>query len=133
VFFPFWLPIWIYLWIHPSFKFHQALISDGTGHAIPVRQLFKNNQKVNRWLRTVPFYLEILKGRMSLVGSEIMNHSESEFIAGFKPGITGLVQINASESLHDDEKKKYNIYYLKNYSPLLDLKILLGNLIPYKR
>jgi lipopolysaccharide/colanic/teichoic acid biosynthesis glycosyltransferase len=42
-----------------------------------------------------------------------------------KPGITGLAQVNRHKSLTLEDKEKYYLYYLKNYSPLLDLEILL--------
>ncbi len=125
---PFLLPLFIYLWVHPSFQFRRVLISDGIGHSIQVRQLFKNRQKVNHWLRTIPLYSEVLKGRMSLVGSEILPYSDSTFERGIKPGLTGLVQINFTKKLLEDEIKQYHLYYLKNYTPFLDLKILFKSL-----
>lgn len=130
---PFLLPILICLWIHPSFQFKQVLIADGMGHSIPVRQLFKNRRKVNHWLRYVPLYSEVLKGRVSLVGSEMKEYSDSTYQSGVKPGLTGLVQVNATRDLNEDEKKRYHLYYLKNYSPLLDLKILLKSLVSFYR
>ena len=43
---------------------------------------------------------------------------------GFKPGLTGLVQVNAGKGLTVEEKERYSLYYLKGYSPLLDVEIL---------
>ncbi|MCJ7813153.1 glycosyltransferase [bacterium] len=130
---PFLLPIFIYLWIHPSYEFQHVLISDGIGHSIPVRELLKNHQKVNNWLRYVPLYSEVLKGRMSLVGSEMVPYSDSIIENGMKPGLTGLVQINSAKNLQENEKKQYHLYYLKNYTPLLDLKILFRSLLSFNR
>ncbi|MBN2031026.1 glycosyltransferase [bacterium] len=130
---PVLLPILAYLWIHPSFRFKKALISDGMGHALSVRQLFKNDRKVDHWLRNIPLYSEVLRGRMSLVGSEMMDYSDSDTGRGVKPGLTGLVQINADRKLPEGDKKKYNLYYIRNYTPLLDAKILLRSLLSFKR
>jgi lipopolysaccharide/colanic/teichoic acid biosynthesis glycosyltransferase len=44
---------------------------------------------------------------------------------GFKPGLTGLVQVNERMRLTLEEKRKYHLYYIKHHSPLLDFEILL--------
>ena len=59
--------------------------------------------------RQIPFYM----GRHSL-----------------KPGITGWAQVRHqyAASVEDSlEKLQYDLYYVKNLSPLLDLLILLGS------
>jgi undecaprenyl phosphate N,N'-diacetylbacillosamine 1-phosphate transferase len=62
---------------------------------------------------------------MTLVGMEIRPFDRQGHAAGFKPGLTGLVQLNASKGLSAEEKERYRLYYLKNYSYLLDMEILL--------
>jgi undecaprenyl phosphate N,N'-diacetylbacillosamine 1-phosphate transferase len=42
-----------------------------------------------------------------------------------KPGMTGLVQINNHDALSPEEIERYNVYYAKNQSFMLDLEILL--------
>ena len=42
-----------------------------------------------------------------------------------KPGISGLAQVNGRNNLTWEKKFEYDIYYSKNISFLLDLKILL--------
>ncbi|PAX07216.1 TIGR03013 family XrtA/PEP-CTERM system glycosyltransferase [Sphingomonas lenta] len=83
----------------------------------------------------------VLKGEMSFVGprperpqfvSDLENHlpfyAERHMV---KPGITGWAQINYpyGASIEDArEKLEYDLYYAKNYSPFLDLLILLQTL-----
>jgi len=39
--------------------------------------------------------------------------------------LTGLVQVNRHKQLTPEDKEKYYLYYLKNYSIFLDLEIIL--------
>lgn len=122
---PFLVPLLLILLIHPSFRFKRVLISDGVGKFIPVWELGKNGKKASNWLGSVPLFIEVLRGRMSLVGTEMVPHEDSASEKGFKPGLTGMVQVNFWKGLKEEEKERYNLYYLKNYSLLLDLEIIL--------
>jgi len=42
-----------------------------------------------------------------------------------KYGLTGLVQLNYRDGLSLEEIEKYNLYYAKNQSFILDIEILL--------
>jgi sugar transferase (PEP-CTERM system associated) len=86
----------------------------------------------------IPQIINVLRGEMSFVGPRperpsIVDELE-EHIPYYsyrhmvKPGITGWAQINYpyGASLHDArEKLKYDVYYIKNYSVLLDLITIL--------
>ncbi len=74
----------------------------------------------------LPYLVAVLQGHLSLVGSEINwdKLASTENSVELKPGLTGIVQVNRAKELSDDDKQKYQIYYLKNYSPLLDIEIL---------
>jgi lipopolysaccharide/colanic/teichoic acid biosynthesis glycosyltransferase len=89
-------------------------------------------------LDEIPQLFNVLKGEMSLVGPraerpefvEILKEKIPfyEFRHIIKPGITGWAQINFgyARSVEDSLKKfEYDLYYIKNRSLLLDLKILL--------
>jgi lipopolysaccharide/colanic/teichoic acid biosynthesis glycosyltransferase len=83
----------------------------------------------------------VLKGQMSFVGprperpefvSDLEEHlpyyAERHMV---KPGITGWAQINYpyGASIEDARHKlEYDLYYAKNYTPFLDLLILLQTL-----
>lgn len=99
--------------------------------------------RVGRFIRKVridelPQTWSVLKGHMSFVGPrpEVPQFVESleEDIPFYgerhmvKPGITGWAQINypyAASSEDSRKKLEYDLYYAKNYTPFLDLVILL--------
>ena len=90
-------------------------------------------------LDELPQLWNVIKGEMSLVGPrperpEFVAKLERE-IAGYRertrvsPGITGLaqVQLPADETSDDVRRKvRYDLYYVRNMGPVLDLKILAG-------
>lgn len=90
-------------------------------------------------LDELPQLLNVLQGRMSLVGPRphAVAHNEQyrgqiqDYMIRHKalPGITGLAQINGcrgeTSDLADMEARvHYDLEYLKSWTPLLDLKIL---------
>jgi len=46
-----------------------------------------------------------------------------------KPGITGLAQVKAKYSTTAEEKLRYDLMYIRNYTLLLDVKLLFQTLI----
>ncbi|MFL9839467.1 TIGR03013 family XrtA/PEP-CTERM system glycosyltransferase [Sphingomonas sp. ST-64] len=102
--------------------------------------------RVGRFIRKVridelPQCWSVLKGEMSFVGprperpqfvedleQQLPYYAERHMV---KPGITGWAQINYpyGASIEDSRQKlEYDLYYAKNYSPFLDLLILLQTL-----
>lgn len=94
--------------------------------------------RVGRWLRStgldeLPQLLNVIKGEMSLVGPR----PEMPFITEkytalerqrfkVKPGITGLWQVYArSENMPIHHHIEYDLFYIENMSPLLDLIIII--------
>ena len=89
----------------------------------------------------LPQAWSVLKGEMSFVGPR---PERPEFVADLeeklpfyaerhmvKPGITGWAQINypCGASIEDSRQKlEFDLYYAKNYTPFLDLLILLQTL-----
>ena len=102
--------------------------------------------RVGRWLRLtrldeLPQFWNVLVGDMSFVGPRPerpefveMLQRQIPFYMGrhsVKPGITGWAQVRYcyAASVEDSmEKLQYDLYYVKNFSPLLDLVILLSTL-----
>jgi putative colanic acid biosynthesis UDP-glucose lipid carrier transferase len=87
-----------------------------------------------------PQFINVLKGEMSVVGPRphpiFLNEKYSQFIEKYmirhlvKPGVTGLAQINGFRGeinrLEEMEKRiEMDIWYLENWSMLLDLKIII--------
>lgn len=99
--------------------------------------------KVGKFLRAtrldeLPQFINVLKGEMSVVGprperpvfaAEFAAADESfEYRLKVKPGITGLAQVLGKYSTEPDNKLRYDLLYLRNYSLWLDLKIILQTL-----
>jgi sugar transferase (PEP-CTERM system associated) len=109
----------------------------------------KDDPRITRlgyWLRKLridelPQTWTVLKGEMSFVGprperrqfvedleQHLRYYAERHMV---KPGITGWAQINYpyGASLEDSHNKlEYDLYYAKNYTPFLDLLILIQTL-----
>ena len=80
----------------------------------------------------LPQFFNVIKGDMSLVGyrphmsyevEKYTKEQEKMFVA--KPGITGLAQISGRSDLDFDEEVKLDIFYIENWSILLDLIIVI--------
>lgn len=85
-------------------------------------------------LDEVPQFLNVLMGDMSVVGPrserpEFVTNFEKE-IPGYsqrfavKAGITGLAQVAGNYDTTPQDKLRYDLLYIKNYSILQDLKIM---------
>lgn len=96
--------------------------------------------KVGRFIRKtrideIPQLFNILKGDMSIIGPRPERPSFTiefnEYIPGFinrlaiKPGLTGWAQVNGGYDITPEEKLVEDLYYIRNRSILLDMKILL--------
>jgi GT2 family glycosyltransferase len=121
---PVLIPVLVYLTVHPAYRFRRAEIAGELAKPARIRELWKRNRKVGGWRGLAPLFWPVLTGKMSLVGME-MRPGDRPGAAGFKPGLTGLVQLHAAKGLNGEEKERYRLYYLKNYSYLLDMEILL--------
>lgn len=78
--------------------------------------------------KKLPYLWAILAGKLSIIGSEIKAPEGADAwqsSINLKPGVTGLVQINRANSLSHEDREKYHLYYLKNYSLILDIEILI--------
>lgn len=99
--------------------------------------------RVGRWLRPtrvdeIPQMFNVLAGQMSFVGPRPERPFFIQELAqanpfytlrhSVRPGITGWAQVNHpyGASVEDGlEKLRYDLYYIKNMSPLFDLNIIL--------
>ncbi|BAR81101.1 MULTISPECIES: sugar transferase [Bacillus cereus group] len=82
----------------------------------------------------IPQLINMLKGDMSLVGPRperpIFTEQFNKEIPGFKnrivvrPGITGWAQVNGGYDISPKEKLEFDIYYIKNLSLFMDVKII---------
>lgn len=107
---------------------------------------------VGAWIRKyrldeIPQFINVLRGHMNLVGPRPHPVSNSEIVSliarnatdsgnempyyalrtSVRPGITGWAQVRyqyANGFNEELEKLKYDLYYVKNYSLLMDIRIL---------
>lgn len=112
-----------------------------------IHQISKNDPRVTRIGKIIrktsidelPQFINVLKGEMSVVGPRphMVSHTHmyAEKIDKFmvrhfiKPGITGLAQVSGYRGEVEDDnhiinRVKYDIFYLENWSLLLDIKIV---------
>jgi exopolysaccharide biosynthesis polyprenyl glycosylphosphotransferase len=93
--------------------------------------------RVGRFLRRssldeLPQLFNVLRGEMSMVGprphtsAEVAQYqSWQRQVLEAPPGMTGLAQVSGRSQLSFDEQCLLDIYYIENWSPALDIKILL--------
>jgi putative colanic acid biosynthesis UDP-glucose lipid carrier transferase len=117
-----------------------------------VRQATKNDARVTPFgallrktsLDELPQFINVLQGRMSVVGPRphAVAHNElyRKLIRGYmirhkvRPGITGLAQVMGHRGETDTVEKmkgriEYDLMYLRNWSLLLDLQIILKTIV----
>jgi sugar transferase (PEP-CTERM system associated) len=123
-------------------KFRSMVENAETNGPVWAQQDDKRVTRVGRWIRKgrldeVPQMFNVLKGDMSFVGprperpyfvdqlrKEIPFYDQRLSV---KPGVTGWAQIKYPYGASKEdalEKLKYDLYYIKNLSPLFDLLII---------
>ncbi|MDP3985150.1 MAG: sugar transferase [bacterium] len=88
---------------------------------------------IRRWsLDELPQLWNVFRGDMSLVGPRPHQPREVEkyarhhrHVLAVKPGITGLAQISGRSDLDFEDEVRLDTYYIENWSPVLDLIIIL--------
>ena len=105
----------------------------------PTYKLFADPRvtRVGKWLRRtsldeVPQLLNVLMSDMSIVGPRPPIAYEVEAYAlwhrkrlDMKPGLTGLWQVSGRNRLPFEEMVRLDLFYIENWSLLLDVKIIL--------
>ena len=117
-----------------------------------IKQVEKNDPritKIGKFLRKtsldeLPQFFNVLKGDMSVVGprphmvreTERFAESINKFMVRhlIKPGITGLAQVRGFRGEVESEsdikgRVKYDIFYIENWTFLLDIKIIIQTII----
>lgn len=130
------------------YKFRSMLLNP----IADLEQVQKNDPritKVGKFIRKtsideLPQFFNVLLGDMSVVGPRphMVSHTEmyaksvDKFMVRhfIKPGITGLAQTKGFRGEVENEKDiinrvKYDIFYLENWSLLLDIKIIIATII----
>lgn len=106
---------------------------DNKGNFLPDEQRLTRFGKFVRStsIDELPQLVNVLKGDMSIVGPrplmiKYLNLYSAEQARRheIRPGITGWAQINGRNSISWQEKFKLDVWYVDNYSFLVDVKIL---------
>lgn len=88
---------------------------------------------IRRWsIDEIPQILNVLRGDMSFIGprphlpTEVNQYSEKQRqVLTIKPGITGMAQVYGRDTNSFDREIELDLFYIENWSLLLDTKILL--------
>jgi exopolysaccharide biosynthesis polyprenyl glycosylphosphotransferase len=96
--------------------------------------------RIGSWMRRysfdeLPQIFNVLLGQMSIVGPRPpipyeVRHYKDWHRTRFhvRPGITGLWQVSGRNRLHFEEMVRLDVFYIENWSPWLDMKIMLKTL-----
>lgn len=130
------------------YKFRSMCVQENGSKVVQATRFDQRVTKFGAFLRRtsldeLPQILNVLQGRMSLVGPRphAVAHNEQyrKLISGYmfrhmvRPGITGWAQVNGlrgeTETIDKMRQRvEYDIDYLRHWSPWLDIKILLRTL-----
>ncbi len=126
------------------YKFRSMTVQENDDNVRAAQRNDSRVTKVGAFLRRtsldeLPQFINVLQGRMSIVGPRphavVHNETYRKLIAGYmlrhkvKPGITGWAQVNGfrgeTDTLEKMEKRvEYDLAYLREWSLGLDLKIM---------
>ena len=112
--------------IHLFYLFFK--LNSVTVHTVKNKRInMKQYNSSRESMRNLSYLWYILKGELSFVGSKIISSENCNEQVILTPGIMGFHKLNNNNILHGD--KKYDFYYLENYSIFLDLEIILKSIL----
>jgi lipopolysaccharide/colanic/teichoic acid biosynthesis glycosyltransferase len=121
----------------------RTMVVDAEKHTGPTLSAGKSDARitpVGKLLRAtrldeLPQLINVLRGEMSIVGPRperpCFVRQFEEQIPGYRerhqvlPGITGMAQVHGGYAIDAEMKLRYDLLYVYNWSPWLDLKIML--------
>ena len=132
--------IWVYkfrsMFVHTEKDFQITQASRHDKRITPLGAFLRRTS-----LDELPQFINVLQGRMSIVGPRphavVHNEHYKELVPGYmlrhkvKPGITGWAQINGyrgeTDTLEKMQKRvEFDLHYIENLSLALDLKIIVA-------
>jgi exopolysaccharide biosynthesis polyprenyl glycosylphosphotransferase len=96
--------------------------------------------RMGEWLRKtsldeLPQLFNVIKGEMSLVGPRMITEAEIDMynqwdinLLTVRPGLTGLWQVSGRSDVSYEQRVRYDMYYIRNWSFWLDLQLLFQTL-----
>ena len=128
---------------NPNFKealaFENKLIAERSIRQGPLYKIKDDPRKmkigtlIERYsIDEVPQFFNVFMGSMSLVGPRPHQKREVEKYREYhrrlltiKPGVTGLAQVSGRSDLDFEDEYKLDLYYIENWTLLLDIQIVL--------
>ncbi len=111
-------------------KTGPVLAADNDSRITPVGKFLRATR-----LDELPQLFNVLKGEMSFVGPRPerpvfvdefdRQYPDYHYRHLVKPGITGLAQVAGKYTTSPEDKLRFDLYYIRNYSFFLDIKIIL--------
>lgn len=130
-------------------KFRTMCVgAEHTGSGVYSGKMDVRVTRVGRILRATsvdefPQFINILRGDMSLIGPRppltyhpwpIEEYTEEQFhMFDVRPGVTGWAQVNGRKEVEWHRRIELNVWYVRNYSALLDLCIILSTVFKVLR
>lgn len=124
---------------------HELLETDAKLRAEYQESLkIKNDPRVTKFgrflrktsLDELPQFINVFKGEMSVVGPRMLGDIEWEKygdvkakVISVRPGITGLWQIHGRHEVTFEERIEYDLRYINNHNPVMDLAIILKTIL----
>ncbi|MCA0150371.1 sugar transferase [Rossellomorea vietnamensis] len=124
--------------IFKVYKFRT--MKPGSENMVKGQEVMKDDDRITaigKFLRRskldeIPQVLNVLKGEMSLVGprpervSSLADYTkEISKRLHMKPGLTGVAQVSGNIYLSLQDRYRFDVYYVENYSFILDVKIII--------
>lgn len=110
---------------------NQGFLLKDKDRLTPLGQFLRNFS-----IDELPELINVIKGDMSLVGPRpllveyIPLYSKKQFKRhDVLPGITGLAQINGRNRISWQKKFEYDVWYVENWSLILDMKIIIKTIL----
>ena len=110
-------------------------------HDCPTKDFNEGEQYITKWGRflrdssidELPQLFQVLTGKMSLIGPRplipqeetVHKMREQAGVYQLRPGMTGWAQVNGRDLVEDEEKVKFDRYYLENVGIKLDTIIFI--------
>ncbi len=126
----------------PAIAYEKQLISEKSTRHWPVYKIQEDPRKTYIWnflekysLDELPQFLNVIKWEMSIIGPrphqprEVQQYKKyQKRLLTVKPWITGMAQVNGREKNNFEKEAELDIFYIENWSFLLDLKIMFKTL-----